>query len=705
MKKNNRNKIALGIDSLENRELLTATPVSVMGQAQINVVAVPKAKRISETVYIDKALIGGSQAVELNASQFQASGQSRRLVVSNVNGKIEKWNAKLGQWQNVRPLTPGQVARLPESALLRHSVGLQERLRWSPASTNANQAETLHASDDSNETAVATLFGIGKRKANGARLAELLMNRRIARGIVANPGSAFKFSPFGGTDTTPVSPGAVQIIPVSTLQTNYETAFGDLNAKLRVTLNSRQNVDKINYVKSQAATGYFDLLAKPIQNNTAGVTAVSFQPVNYQTNVVLPAGAQSFQVSGGLMMPQGIDKSQIKGVVVYFHGTTFSKSEVPSNYNFEAQLCAELYASQGYIVVAPDYVGQGADWQNVHPYVLYPEVSAKTAVDMLAAVKPLIASQYQIAPNDPALKLFSVGYSEGGAYSLWFNSYNRSNPGILDPMFALTHSVGLEGAYNTSNVVKNFLFSEVSKANNNPFNIQTLAITNFVKPLLSAVALLSFGTYSMNGKLDNVFDKNFLAMNASYPVSQTLCNLDGAQVTIPQAFAQPDTSCAEPLFFAALNKRANKNSYLAPVLLDPATAAGKALLRLHLSQSSKNNVYSLLSSYMTTKGGQAILNKVLAAADVNLTPCTNDGVSIITLADDSVVTPNNFDTLVKAYPDKIANQIKLNQDNFMVVSAASKSLGYAYWVPVDHMQALTYEFIYALHIFNTYTSA
>jgi hypothetical protein len=108
------------------------------------------------------------------------------------------------------------------------------------------------------------------------------------------------------------------------------------------------------------------------------------------------------------------------------------------------------------------------------------------------------------------------------------------------------------------------------------------------------------------------------------------------------------------------------------------------------------------ANHLLTGTGKKLLDRALAAADVNLTPSANGGVSIITLAKDSVVTPNNFDALLKAYPGKIANAIKLDENDFMVVSGVSGQLGRAVWVPTDHMHGLIYEFVYALHIFNTY---
>lgn len=520
----------------------------------------------------------------------------------------------------------------------------------------------------------------------------------IAQAMVADPDYAAQLIPTRHHDpllqatTRQVGERDVQTIPVATLETDYETKFGSLSSRFGVTLSSPHNVDKINFFKSMSATGYFDLLSRPIANNPVGVTGVTFQPVNYQTTVTLPTGQQTFQVSGGLLMPQGVDKTKIRGIVVYFHGTTFDKSAVGSNYAgcTEDQLAAELFASQGYVVIVPDYVGQGVDWQHVHPYVIYPTVTAKTAVDMLAAVKPLITAQYQYGGGDPPMKLFSAGYSEGGAYSLWFNAFISSTPEVLDPFYVLTHSVGMEGAYSTSVVTRGFLFNRVDKGNGNPYNIQTQSMTNLVKPILSADAFLSYAFYSMGATYSNVFSDDYFGLNASLLIPQSWCNVNGQHLNIAQAFAQPDVSCAKPLFFAALDKRANDTRFL-------------GLAEFLTLTSSENNTYSLMSPYMNTEGGQQLLDQTLQAADVNLTPCANGGVSIITLAQDSVVIPNNFDHLLAAYPTKIANAIKIDQNNLMVVSAFS--VEWPMWVPADHMQAPIYECIYALNIFNSHAAA
>lgn len=519
----------------------------------------------------------------------------------------------------------------------------------------------------------------------------------IARALLEDPDLATTLAPTHNLDPLiPAQPSTATkaqaaagslTISVADLQTNYETLFCGLSQRLGVTIDSPQSVAKINFIKTQPGTGYFNLLSKPIANNQVGVTSVSFQPVTYQTTVPLPAGDQTFQVSGGLLMPLGIDKTKLKGVVVYFHGTTFDKQQVGSNYasNTETQLMAQVFASQGYVVVIPDYVGQGVDWQNVHPYVLYPRVSAKTAVDMLAAVKPLIMSQYSFNGAEPALKLFSTGYSEGGSYALWFNSFISATPAVLDPFYALTHSMGCEGAYATSTVMKSFLFSDVKKSQGNAFNIQRQALVNAVKPILGADAFLSYATYSVNSSWTAVFNMKFFNLDCEFFLPQSSCDVLDQHVDIADAFAQQNTPCAKTMLFGALGKHSNGATY--PGLLELVT-------------SSSNSVNPLVSPILLTASAQRQLDAALQAADADLSPVANGGVSIITLSQDSVVVPNNFDSLLAAYPSKIRAAYRPNVDDLMVVSPFS--VGYPLFVPVDHLHGLIYEFLYVLHTFNQF---
>jgi hypothetical protein len=471
------------------------------------------------------------------------------------------------------------------------------------------------------------------------------------------------------------------------LQSNYNTKFCQLNSTYGVTLQSPECIANIDFIKGQTGTGNFNLSANPIGDNPLGVNGILFKPIRYTTKVSLPDGMQSFNVSGGLILPTGISGNQIKGVVTYFHATALNKCKVGSDYktNGETQLVAEVFASQGYVVVIPDYIGQGVDWKNVHPYVLYPEVSAKTAIDMLTAVAPEIRAHYKLQAGT-TLKLFSAGYSEGGAYSLWFPSYLKSNPSQLNSLYQFKHAMGMEGAYNTSNVTSGFLFEDVTKEAGNAYKIQNQFITNAAKALLSADAFLSYATYQLNGIMNSVFNMSFYNLDCPAEL-QSFCNINGQRVNMTEAFAQRDTNVAVPVFLSALGKTSNGYTYASEEIIF----------------SDKNSAYALISPTLFNEGW-ALLQTVLQAANVNLSNLANAAVSIVSLDKDSVVTPNNYDALVSSYPTKIRDAYKIPSESIKVVSPLSylgedKKPDY---VPVDHLQGLVYEFLYALNTFNQF---
>lgn len=485
-------------------------------------------------------------------------------------------------------------------------------------------------------------------------------------------------------------------LSLADLEKIYESNFCQLSTTHNVTWDSTECQALVTYIKN--ATG-FNFDDKPILINNQNVTDVTFQKINYDTTVDLPAGSQTFPVSGGLLMPTFTAGHLPKGVIVYFQGTQFDKSGVGSNVTFPGtQLVAGIFASQGYVVVIPDYIGMGDDYADVHPYVLYPTVSAKTAVDMLRStgVTTALAGKY----GSLLMRLFSVGYSEGGAYSLWFNTYVRAHfaGGVIDGNFTLVHSVGLEGAFNTSSVTYGYLFSDVVTSGSNTYNIQNQSLTNLSKPTLAADCFLSYATYSPT-PYDQVFNKKFYDMECTgrigvVPISQSNCDFNGQNLNMLQAFTQANVSPAEQSLYSALNK---------------TTAGVTSPDNLgNLATATLNNAESFIvnAAFLTN---QTLLN-TLSAADVNLSSLANGAVSIISLTHDSIVTPNNSTYLFNTYPTKLGSKSQfLDETQFQVVSpfayerteCKNNPNCAAVYTSVDHEQAQIYEFIYALNIFNS----
>lgn len=97
------------------------------------------------------------------------------------------------------------------------------------------------------------------------------------------------------------------------------------------------------------------------------------------------------------------------------HPTAFSNTEIPTGYNFRsASFSYQLYfATHGYIVSCPDYVGYGDASLSPHNYE-HEQSLAQATVDMLLATKAYLSQQH-IEWNE---QIFLAGYSEGGYATL-----------------------------------------------------------------------------------------------------------------------------------------------------------------------------------------------------------------------------------------------------------------------------------------------
>jgi hypothetical protein len=96
---------------------------------------------------------------------------------------------------------------------------------------------------------------------------------------------------------------------------------------------------------------------------------------------------------------------------MYAHGTnaskTFNMADLTNN--SEGLLMASVFASQGYIVVAPNYAGYDTSTLPYHPY-LNGTQQADDMTDSLTAAR----SAYATANTSDNGKLFITGYSQGG---------------------------------------------------------------------------------------------------------------------------------------------------------------------------------------------------------------------------------------------------------------------------------------------------
>jgi len=142
--------------------------------------------------------------------------------------------------------------------------------------------------------------------------------------------------------------------------------------------------------------------------------SVNVHQVKYQT---VGAASDAVSASGALMVPSGSDPAcqGPRPIVLYAHGTSTDKAynlASLSGSNIEGVAIASVFAAQGYIVVAPNYVGYDSSSATYHPF-LNADQQSKDMIDALRAARAALPASTAPTVTDNG-KLFLTGYSQGG---------------------------------------------------------------------------------------------------------------------------------------------------------------------------------------------------------------------------------------------------------------------------------------------------
>jgi hypothetical protein len=119
--------------------------------------------------------------------------------------------------------------------------------------------------------------------------------------------------------------------------------------------------------------------------------------------------------SAALMVPTGFGAkcTGSRPIVLYAHGTSTDRSfDMTNIQNGETLILAALFASQGYIVVAPNYAGYDTSTLPYTPYLVADQQS-KDMIDGLTAARTALPLASATLTKDNG-QLFITGYSQGG---------------------------------------------------------------------------------------------------------------------------------------------------------------------------------------------------------------------------------------------------------------------------------------------------
>ena len=161
--------------------------------------------------------------------------------------------------------------------------------------------------------------------------------------------------------------------------------------------------------------------------------------------------------SAALMVPTGLGANCTgkRPIVLYAHGTTTDRAfNMANTDNAETLSLAALFASQGYIVVAPNYAGYDTSTLPYHPYLIADQES-KDMIDALTAARAALPLASATLTKDSG-QLFITGYSQGGYVAM------ATHRAMQAAGMSVTASAPMSGPYALAAFVDAVFYGEVN---------------------------------------------------------------------------------------------------------------------------------------------------------------------------------------------------------------------------------------------------
>ncbi len=227
-------------------------------------------------------------------------------------------------------------------------------------------------------------------------------------------------------------------------------------------------------------------------------SAVDLFKVNYRSQ---NAEGKTVVLSGLTILPKS---KAPKGLVIFNHGTTADRDLSPSRYtgkanSSETETAILAFASGGYAVAMPDYLGLG-DEKGFHPYPLG-AINSRSAIDLIQPARTVAAK------NGVALgsRLFITGYSEGGATAMWTV---RELEKKSEKEYEVTAAAPMSGPYDLSGTTRKWLIASPTNEEEFVTRLYLLSYIVYSFHKNNGVKLTDYFKPSMALTISQAFKKN-----------------------------------------------------------------------------------------------------------------------------------------------------------------------------------------------------
>ncbi len=183
-------------------------------------------------------------------------------------------------------------------------------------------------------------------------------------------------------------------------------------------------------ISSLSETGLFPAETSVFIKYNIKAYRITYYTISYNNEPIIASGA--------LLVP---DTESPLPLISFQHGTITEESSAPSNFDSFYTDAATVFASTGFFIALPDYIGYGASKDIPHPY--------EHQKSLATACRDMIRASYEFSKvekvSQPNNQLFLTGYSEGGyATMATFKLLQNQHP----DEFTITGVTVGAGAYN-----------------------------------------------------------------------------------------------------------------------------------------------------------------------------------------------------------------------------------------------------------------